>query len=407
MSHATASPRPLLQRLARTSLVSQIVVGLLAGALLAALAPQAALSAGFVGTLFVAALKAVAPPLVFLLVASAIASHKRGQPTHIRPVLLLYLVSTLAAALVGVTASFLFPSTLLLSGAGVDASAPGGIGEVLAALLASLLSNPVQALLDANFIGILAWAIGLGLALRHGSETTRTVLHDLSHGLSEIVRVVIRFAPLGAFGLIAAALAETGLDALAGYARLLAVLVGCMLLVALVVNPLIVFCKIRRNPYPLVFTCLRESGITAFFTRSSAANIPVNLQLCERLGLHEDTYSVSIPLGATINMAGAAITISVLTLAAVNTLGIAVDIPTALLLCVIASLSAAGVSGVAGGSLLLIPLATSLFGIPSEIAMQVVAIGFIISIVQDSAETALNSSTDVLLTAAACLAQRD
>lgn len=407
MSHATASPRPLLQRLARTSLVSQIVVGLLAGALLAALAPQAALSAGFVGTLFVAALKAVAPPLVFLLVASAIASHKRGQPTHIRPVLLLYLVSTMAAALVGVAASFLFPSTLLLSGAGVDASAPGGIGEVLAALLASLLSNPVQALLDANFIGILAWAIGLGLALRHGSETTRTVLHDLSHGLSEIVRVVIRFAPLGAFGLIAAALAETGLDALAGYARLLAVLVGCMLLVALVVNPLIVFCKIRRNPYPLVFTCLRESGITAFFTRSSAANIPVNLQLCERLGLHEDTYSVSIPLGATINMAGAAITISVLTLAAVNTLGIAVDIPTALLLCVIASLSAAGVSGVAGGSLLLIPLATSLFGIPSEIAMQVVAIGFIISIVQDSAETALNSSTDVLLTAAACLAQRD
>ncbi len=407
MSHATASPRPLLQRLARTSLVSQIVVGLLAGALLAALAPQAALSAGFVGTLFVAALKAVAPPLVFLLVASAIASHKRGQPTHIRPVLLLYLVSTMAAALVGVAASFLFPSTLLLSGAGVDASAPGGIGEVLAALLASLLSNPVQALLDANFIGILAWAIGLGLALRHGSETTRTVLHDLSHGLSEIVRVVIRFAPLGAFGLIAAALAETGLDALAGYARLLAVLVGCMLLVALVVNPLIVFCKIRRNPYPLVFTCLRESGITAFFTRSSAANIPVNLQLCERLGLHEDTYSVSIPLGATINMAGAAITISVLTLAAVNTLGIAVDIPTALLLCVIASLSAAGVSGVAGGSLLLIPLATSLFGIPSEIAMQVVAIGFIISIVQDSAETALNSSTDVLLTAAVCLAQRD
>lgn len=407
MSHATASPRPLLQRLARTSLVSQIVVGLLAGALLAALAPQAALSAGFVGTLFVAALKAVAPPLVFLLVASAIASHKRGQRTHIRPVLLLYLVSTMAAALVGVAASFLFPSTLLLSGAGVDASAPGGIGEVLAALLASLLSNPVQALLDANFIGILAWAIGLGLALRHGSETTRTVLHDLSHGLSEIVRVVIRFAPLGAFGLIAAALAETGLDALAGYARLLAVLVGCMLLVALVVNPLIVFCKIRRNPYPLVFTCLRESGITAFFTRSSAANIPVNLQLCERLGLHEDTYSVSIPLGATINMAGAAITISVLTLAAVNTLGIAVDIPTALLLCVIASLSAAGVSGVAGGSLLLIPLATSLFGIPSEIAMQVVAIGFIISIVQDSAETALNSSTDVLLTAAACLAKRD
>ncbi|WPP45684.1 serine/threonine transporter SstT [Pseudomonas sp. AN-1] len=407
MSNATTSPRPLLQRLARTSLVTQIVIGLIAGILLALISPQAGQSVGFVGNLFVAALKAVAPPLVFLLVTSAIASHKRGQQTHIRPVLVLYLISTLAAALVGVSASFLFPSTLVLNGTGAEASAPGGIGEVLAALLGSLLTNPVRALLDANFIGILAWAIGLGIALRHGSDTTRTVLHDLSHGVSEIVRVVIRFAPLGAFGLVAAALAEAGLDALLGYARLLAVLVGCMLLVALVVNPLIVYWKIRRNPYPLVLTCLRESGITAFFTRSSAANIPVNLQLCERLGLHEDTYSVSIPLGATINMAGAAITISVLTLAAVHTLGIAVDIPTALLLCVIASISAAGVSGVAGGSLLLIPLATSLFGIPSEIAMQVVAIGFIISIVQDSTETALNSSTDVLLTAAACMAKRD
>lgn len=407
MSNATTSPRPLLQRLARTSLVTQIVIGLIAGILLALISPQAGQSVGFVGNLFVAALKAVAPPLVFLLVTSAIASHKRGQQTHIRPVLVLYLISTLAAALVAVSASFLFPSTLVLNGTGAEASAPGGIGEVLAALLGSLLTNPVRALLDANFIGILAWAIGLGIALRHGSDTTRTVLHDLSHGVSEIVRVVIRFAPLGAFGLVAAALAEAGLDALLGYARLLAVLVGCMLLVALVVNPLIVYWKIRRNPYPLVLTCLRESGITAFFTRSSAANIPVNLQLCERLGLHEDTYSVSIPLGATINMAGAAITISVLTLAAVHTLGIAVDIPTALLLCVIASISAAGVSGVAGGSLLLIPLATSLFGIPSEIAMQVVAIGFIISIVQDSTETALNSSTDVLLTAAACMAKRD
>ena len=407
MSNATTSPRPLLQRLARTSLVTQIVIGLIAGILLALISPQAGQSVGFVGNLFVAALKAVAPPLVFLLVTSAIASHKRGQQTHIRPVLVLYLISTLAAALVAVSASFLFPSTLVLNGTGAEASAPGGIGEVLAALLGSLLTNPVRALLDANFIGILAWAIGLGIALRHGSDTTRTVLHDLSHGVSEIVRVVIRFAPLGAFGLVAAALAEAGLDALLGYARLLAVLVGCMLLVALVVNPLIVYWKIRRNPYPLVLTCLRESGITAFFTRSSAANIPVNLQLCERLGLHEDTYSVSIPLGATINMAGAAITISVLTLAAVHTLGIAVDIPTALLLCVIASISAAGVSGVAGGSLLLIPLATSLFGIPSEIAMQVVAIAFIISIVQDSTETALNSSTDVLLTAAACMAKRD
>ncbi|MCM2330641.1 MAG: serine/threonine transporter SstT [Pseudomonas sagittaria] len=402
----TPTPRPLLQRLARTSLIAQICIGLIAGSLLAAFFPDAARSVGFVGNLFVTALKAVAPALVFLLVTSAIASHKRGQPTHIRPVLILYLISTLAAAAVAVTASFLFPSTLSLTTQGIDASAPGSIGEVLAGLLQSLLVNPVDALLNGNFIGILAWAIGLGVALRHGSETTRGVIHDLAQGVSAIVHVVIRFAPLGAFGLVAAALAETGLDALLGYARLLAVLVGCMLFVALVVNPLIVFWKIGRNPYPLVFTCLRESGLTAFFTRSSAANIPVNLQLCERLGLHEDTYSVSIPLGATINMAGAAITISVLTLAAVNTLGIAVDIPSALLLCVVASLSAAGVSGVAGGSLLLIPLAAGLFGIPAEVAMQVVAIGFIISIVQDSTETALNSSTDVLLTAAACMARK-
>ena len=404
MSHPQ---RPLLQLIGRTSLVTQIVIGLIAGTLLALISPEAARSVGFVGNLFVSALKAVAPVLVFVLVASAIANHKRGQPTHIRPILMLYLISTLAAAVIGVAASFAFPTTLVLDQSGVEASAPGGIGEVVSGLLLSVLDNPVNALLKGNFIGILAWAIGLGIALHHASDTTRTVLDDFAEALSKIVRVVIRTAPLGAFGLIAAALAETGFEALLGYGRLLLVLVGCMLFVALVVNPLIVFWQIRRNPYPLVFLCLRESGITAFFTRSSAANIPVNLRLCERLGLHEDTYSVSIPLGATINMAGAAITISVLTLAATHTLGIAVDLPTALLLCVVASLSAAGVSGVAGGSLLLVPLATSLFGIPNETAMQVVAIGFIISIVQDSTETALNSSTDVLLTAAACLAKKD
>lgn len=396
-----------LQLLARTSLVTQIIIGLVAGILLALLWPQATAEVGFLGSLFISALKAVAPILVFILVASAIANHKPGQQTHIRPILLLYLVGTLSAAIVAVIASSLWPSTLVLSDVASGSTPPGGIAEVLRTLALSAVDNPVNALLKGNFIGILAWAIGLGIAIRHGSDTTRTVFGDLAEGVSLIVRVVIRFAPLGVFGLVATTFADAGVKALLGYAQLLVVLVGCMLFVALVVNPLIVFSQIRRNPYPLVLTCLRESGITAFFTRSSAANVPVNLQLAERLGLHEDTYSVSIPLGATINMAGAAITISVLSLAAVHTLGIAVDMPTAILLCVVAAVCACGASGVAGGSLLLIPLACSLFGIPSETAMQVVAIGFIIGILQDSAETALNSSTDVLFTAAACLAREE
>jgi serine/threonine transporter len=308
---------------------------------------------------------------------------------------------------VAVVASTLFPSSLVLSTQDVAVTAPGGISEVLQSLLLSVVDNPVRALMDGNFIGILAWAIGMGIAIRHAGETTRTVLDDLSNGVTVIVRLVISFAPLGIFGLVASTLVTSGFGALLGYLHLLTVLIGCMLFVALVVNPLIVFWKLRRNPYPLVFTCLRESGITAFFTRSSAANIPVNLELSKRLGLHEDTYSVSIPLGATINMAGAAITITVLTLAAVHTLGIAVDVPTAVLLSVVAAICACGASGVAGGSLLLIPLACSLFGIPSEIAMQVVAVGFIIGVLQDSAETALNSSTDVLFTAAACLGEEE
>ena len=305
-----------------------------------------------------------------------------------------------------ITAGFALSSTDC-NDADVTVSAPGGIGEVLQSLLLSVVDNPVSALMNANFIGILAWAIGMGIAIRHASATTRTVLDDLSNGVTLIVRVVIRFAPLGIFGLVASTLATSGFGALLGYAHLLVVLIGCMLFVALVVNPAIVFWKLRRNPFPLVLMCLRESGITAFFTRSSAANIPVNLALSKRLGLHEDTYSVSIPLGATINMAGAAITITVLTLAAVHTLGIAVDLPTAVLLSVVAAVCACGASGVAGGSLLLIPLACSLFGIPSEIAMQVVAVGFIIGVLQDSAETALNSSTDVLFTAAACLGKEE
>ena len=403
----TDTPPSLFYRLKHTSLVTQIVIGLIAGILLAWLAPAGALSVAFIGKLFVSALKAVAPILVFVLVMASIANHKHGQETHIRPILVLYLFGTFAAAAVAVVASMTFPSSLVLVTQDIPVSAPGGISEVLQSLLLSVVDNPVSALMNANFIGILAWAIGMGIAIRHAGDTTRTVLNDLSNGVTVIVRVVIRFAPLGIFGLVASTLATAGFSALLGYLHLLAVLIGCMLFVALVVNPLIVFWKLRRNPYPLVFLCLRESGITAFFTRSSAANIPVNMALSERLGLHEDTYSVSIPLGATINMAGAAITITVLTLAAVHTLGIQVDLPTAFLLSVVAAVCACGASGVAGGSLLLIPLACSLFGIPSEIAMQVVAVGFIIGILQDSAETALNSSTDVLFTAAACLAKED
>ena len=386
----------------RGSLVTRIAVGLVAGIALALLAPETAKAVGLLGDIFISALKAVAPVLVLFLVAASIAAHKSGQPTHIKPILLLYLISTFAAALVAVVASNLFPTTLVLNAPPVGGEPPGGIIGVLQNLLLSGVTNPVKALLEANFIGILVWAIALGVALRHAGETTRKALEDISNALAKVVHWVISMAPFGIFGLVAATLATSGLSALVGYGRLLAVLIGCMVFVALVVNPLIVYWKTRRNPYPLVFTCLRESGVTAFFTRSSAANIPVNLELCRKLGLHEDTYSISIPLGATINMAGAAITINVMTLAAAHTLGIHVDIPTALLLCVVASLAAAGVSGVAGGSLLLIPMACGLFGIPADVSMQVVAIGFVISVLQDSAETALNSSTDVLLTAAAC-----
>lgn len=393
-----------LQRLLRLSLISQITIGLVLGIALALFAPEATKAVAILGDLFIAGLKSVAPVLVFVLVLAAIASHQHGQPTHIRPILMLYVISTLAAALVAVLASFAFPTSLVLNAPPAAGTPPGGIIAVLKNLLLSAITNPVRALMEANFIGILSWAIGLGILLRHASAGTRTMLNDLSNAVTSIVHVVIRFAPLGIFGLVAATLGDSGLAALLGYGRLLLVIVGCMLFVALVVNPLIVFWKIRSNPYPLVFTCLRESGLTAFFTRSSAANIPINLELCRRMGLHNDTYSISIPLGATVNMAGAAITISVMTLAATHTLGIQVDMATALLLCVVSSFAAAGVSGVAGGSLLLIPMATALFGISSDVAMQVVAIGFVISVVQDSAETALNSSTDVVLTAAGCVA---
>ena len=391
----------IFHRLASGSLVLQILVGILAGITLAVVAPDKATSVSLLGSLFVKALKAVAPILVFVIVASSIANQKKGGHTNMKSIVVLYLCGTFMAALVAVTLSFLFPTQMTLVTNSASANPPGNIGEVLNTLLFKIVDNPVSALSTGNFIGILAWAIALGLAFQHASDATRTMLHDLSEGVSTIVRVVIRFAPIGIFGLVADTIATTGFSALVGYSHLLKVLLGSMLLIALVVNPIIVFAMTRRNPYPLVFTCLRESGVTAFFTRSSAANIPVNMNLCKRLNLHEDTYSVSIPLGATVNMAGAAITITVMTLAAVHTLGIAVDLPTALLLSLIASLSACGASGVAGGSLLLIPLACSLFGVSNDVAMQVVAAGFIIGVIQDSAETALNSSTDVLFTAAA------
>ena len=382
------------------NLVLRIAVGIVAGVLLALAWPDAAGSAMLLGNLFVQALKAVAPVLVLVLVASALANQRAGTHAELRPIVVLYLVGTFSAAFLAVLMSKIFPTTLILAVSEVSINPPQGIGEVLNNLLFKLVDNPVSAVMNGNFIGILVWGIALGLTMRHASDASRGMLADLSHAVTLIVRVVIRLAPVGIFGLVAGNLAEFGFSALQGYVRILSVLLGSMVIMALLINPLIVWIKSRQNPYPIVFTALRESGITAFFTRSSAANIPVNMALCERLKLDENTYAVSIPLGATINMGGAAITITVLTLAATHTLGINVDLATALLLSVVAALSACGASGVAGGSLLLIPLSCGLFGIPNDIAMQVVAVGFVISILQDSAETALNSSTDVVFTAA-------
>ena len=397
----------IISRIMNGSIVLQILIGMLAGIAVASFSPDTVQSLTFLGSLFVKGLKAVAPVLVFVLVASAIASKKQGVQTNMRPVLTLYLLGTFLAAVTGVVASFVFPTTLKLVAAAGSTTPPSGIGQVLNNLVFQIVDNPINAIATGNYIGILTWAVALGMALHHASDSTKTLLNELADGVSRIVGVIIRFAPVGVFGLVAEAVATTGLSSLLGYSQLLLVLVGAMLFIALVVNPLIVALTLRRNPYPLVFTCLRESGVTAFFTRSSAANIPVNMNLCKKLGLNEDTYSVSIPLGATINMAGAAITISVLSLAAVHTLGITVDVPTALLLSILSTVAACGASGVAGGSLLLIPMACSLFGISNDVAMQVVAVGFIIGVVQDSAETALNSSTDVLFTAAACIAAGD
>ena len=390
----------------KLSLVKRIIAGLVIGIILAVTIPDIAKPITIFGALFVGALKAIAPILVFFLVASAISQHKKGQQTNMKSVIVLYLLGTFLAALVAVVASFLFPVTLTLGSGVEDVTAPGGVVEVLKALLLNVVDNPIKALFNANYIGILSWALMLGFTLTNAAASTKLMLSNVSDALTEMVRIVIAFAPLGIMGLVFDVISTSGIGVLLGYGKLLAVLIGCMLFVALVVNPIIVYIYIRSNPFPLVFRCLRESGITAFFTRSSAANIPVNMTLCEDLGLDRDTYSVSIPLGATINMAGAAVTISVLNLAAVHTLGIPVDFGTALILSILAAISACGASGVAGGSLLLIPLAASLFGIPNDVAMQIVGVGFIIGVLQDSFETALNSSTDVLFTAAAEFAER-
>lgn len=394
----------------RIGLVPLIIIGLILGILVGSLVNPTiigglpmgvAQTISIIGALFVGALKAIAPLLVFVLIIASISNHKSGTQVNVRPTLVLYMVGTFLAALTAVLVSFAFPTDLILKAGEVSQTPPASLTEVIKTLLVNVVENPIKAMVNANYMGVLSWAAIIGLALRHASDTTKGMINDVAEAVSNVVRWVIWFAPLGVFGLVTQTIAETGLKVLLDYGKLIVLLVSSMAFIAFVVNPLIVFFKTRKNPYPLVFTCLRESGITAFFTRSSAANIPVNLNLAKKLGLHEDTYSITIPLGATINMAGAAITINIMTLAAAHTMGIPVDFASAVLLSVVASLAAAGASGVPGGSLLLIPLACSFFNIPDTIAMQVVAIGFIIGVVQDSVETALNSSTDILFTAAA------
>ena len=382
------------------SLVLRIVIGLVIGLILALIVPKAAWISMF-GTLFVGALKAIAPVLVFVLVASSLAQSREKMGSQFATIIILYLVSTFLAAAVAVLASTAFPVTLKQLADAADSAAPETIGEIFKTLLGNIVSNPVASLANANYLGILFWAIILGVALRGAADTTKTFMSNCSDAVSKAVRWVINLAPFGIMGLMFDAVSSSGMAIFTDYGKLLLILVGCMLVSALVVNPIMVFLCIRKNPYPLVFRCLKESGITAFFTRSSAANIPVNMSLCEKLGLNRELYSVSIPLGATINMAGAAVTITVMTLSAVHTQGIEVFLPLAILLSVMAALGACGASGVAGGSLLLIPMACSLFGISNDVAMQVVGVGFIIGVIQDSVETAINSSSDALFTAAA------
>ena len=384
----------------KTNLIKRIGFGMIIGAILGLFVPNVS-GIDLLGDLFVGGLKAIAPILVFALVANALSQHQKGQDSNMRTVIFLYLLGTFAAALVAVMASFLFPVQIVLSSASTEVSPPDGIGQVLSNLLLKVVDNPVNALIQANYIGILSWAVVFGIAMREASKTSKELLKTMASVTSKIVEWIINLAPFGILGLVFKTISDQGIASLANYGILLGLLIATMIFVALVINPLIAFLFIKRNPYPLVWKCLRISGVTAFFTRSSAANIPVNMKLCKDLGLNPDTYSVSIPLGSTINMSGAAITINILTLAAVNTLGISVDFATAFVLSIVAAISACGASGIAGGSLLLIPVACSLFGISNDIAMQVVGVGFVIGVIQDSCETALNSSTDVLFTAVA------
>jgi serine/threonine transporter len=384
------------------SLVKRIICGLVVGIILGLVIPQAT-AISILGNLFVGALKGVAPILVFFLVMSALCHMGEGQKTNMKFIVILYLLGNLISALSAVLASYIFPITLTLSEstAASDVAPPSGVTEVLTNLLMNIVANPVDSIVKANYIGILAWACIFGIALKKANDGTKKALENISDAVATAVKWIISCAPFGIMGLIFTTISEQGLGVLLSYGRLILVLVGTMAFVALVLNPLIAFLCMRSNPFPLVFRCLKDSFITAFFTRSSAANIPVNMELCESLGLDENTYSVSIPLGATINMAGAAITISTMALAAAHTMNVSVDFPTAFILCVLSAASAAGASGVAGGSLLLIPMACSLFGISNDIAMQVVGVGFIVGVIQDSCETGLNSSTDVLFTACA------
>lgn len=395
----------LVTRWNEISLVKRIICGLIIGIVLGLVVPQAT-ALSLLGNLFVGALKAIAPILVLFLVMSALAKHQEGKQTNMKHIIGLYLLGTFLAGLMAVIASFLFPITLTLTQSTSDITPPSGIGEVLNTLMMNLVANPVDALVNANYIGILAWAVLLGIALRKAPEGVKVAIESVADAISQIVRWIINCAPFGVLGLVFTTISQQGIDSLLSYGKLIVLLVGTMAFVAFVVNPIIVFIGIRKNPFPLVLKCLKDSGITAFFTRSSAANIPVNMRLCAELGLDRDTYAVSIPLGSTINMGGAAVTISILALAAAHTLGIQVDFASAVVLSVLSAVSACGASGVAGGSLLLVPLACSLFGIPNDVAMQVVGVGFIVGVIQDSCETAINSSTDVLYTAVAELSKR-
>ena len=389
-----------LKKLLNLNITIQIAIGIILAVILSLVSQEWSSMSGIFGQLFVQSLKAVAPVLVLFLVISALANQTNYKDSKIQPIVMLYIFGTFSAAFLAVLMSKLFPINLYLNTIDSVIEAPKGINEVLRNLLYKIVDNPINAIMNSNFIGILVWGILVGIGVRHASQTTKQTFNDITKIITDIVRMVIKLAPIGIFGLVSSSLAESGMDILSQYVRLILVLVGSMLIMALLINPFIVWIKTKRNPYPVVLIALKESGLTAFFTRSSAANIPVNLRLCEKLGFKKNIFAVSIPLGATINMGGAAITITILTLAATNTLGIHVDFFSALILCIVSALSACGASGVAGGSLLLIPLSCGLFGISEEVAMQVVSVGFVISVLQDSTETALNSSTDVVFTSA-------